>query len=119
MKTMLIVDDVAVSRTVIKAFLSELDVKIIGEADGGKDAVEKYKKFMPDIVTMDIAMNDGDGLGALKEIMEYNPKATVILVSSLGGQKFHINEATELGAKKVFAKPLQKDLFITEIKKLL
>ena len=119
MKTMLIVDDVEMARTVIKTFLSELDVKVIGEADNGKEAVEKYKEFMPDIVIMDIVMHEMNGIEALRDIMRYNPKAAVIVISSLGAQKFHLYEAKELGAKAVLKKPLQKDLLIAEVKKLL
>jgi len=117
MKTILIADDMAFSRAIIKTFISKLDIEVVGEAENGKDAVEKYKKLMPDIVTMDITMDGGDGIEALREIMQYNPEAVVFIISSTGSQKYKIDETMELGAKKVFKKPIEKDEFIHEIKK--
>jgi len=119
MKTMLIVDDVAVSRTVIDIMVSDLDVIVIDEAASGKEAVEKYKEYGPDIVVMDIVMNDMNGIEALKEIISHDPNATVVLISSLGEQSYHIKEAMEAGAKAILGKPIEKAKFVEVIAKLL
>ena len=105
MKTMLIVDDVAISRTIIEIMVSELPVVVIDEAADGREAVEKYKEYGPDIVVMDIAMHSMNGIEALKEIIAYDPKAVVFIISSLGGQEYQIQEAMEAGATAVFSKP--------------
>jgi two-component system chemotaxis response regulator CheY len=113
---MLIVDDSACSRTLIRLSVKDLDVKIIGEAENGKEGVDKYLKLVPDIVTMDLAMDDGCGIDALKEIIEINHNAVVIVVSSVGGQDLIVKEALELGAKKVFDKPFDGERFAEYIK---
>ena len=122
-KTMLIVDDVAVSRTVVKALVSKLDIgieiKVIGEAATGKDAVARYKELKPDIVVMDLAMHEMTGMEALKEIMIFDPNATVMIISSVGDQRYKIYEATDAGAKAVLKKPIDKDQFATQLKNLL
>ena len=119
MKTVLIVDDVPVSRTVIEVNLKGLDVEVIGEAANGKEAVEKYVELDPDIVIMDIAMHEMNGIDALKAIMQYDPDAAVVIISSIGDQRFQIYEAMDAGAKAVLKKPIEKDKFIAEITKLL
>jgi len=101
---MLIVDDSACSRAIIRHAVSKLDVKIVGEANNGKKGVELYLKLVPDIVTMDLAMHDGCGIEALKEIMSINNNASVIVISSIGRQEKVAAEATALGAKKVLDK---------------
>jgi chemotaxis response regulator CheB len=119
MKTMLIVDDSSYMRDVIKIFVSKLDIAVIGEAVTGNDGVAQYIKHMPDIVTMDFVMEEGNGLEAIKAIMAHNPKASVVLISSIAGQNSLIEEALALGAVKVFKKPLDKFLFIDCIKELM
>ncbi|MCL2100015.1 MAG: response regulator [Oscillospiraceae bacterium] len=108
MKTILIVDDSTFMRSIIKKMISGLDVVVAGEAENGKIGVEKYKELNPDIVTMDLNMNEMTGLEALKEILCYDPDASVIMVSALGGQEPIIEEAMSLGAKGVLVKPFKE-----------
>jgi two-component system chemotaxis response regulator CheY len=110
MKTMLIVDDSSYMRDVIKVFAGKLNIDVIGEAESGKDGVEQYIKLMPDIVILDLIMDDVDGLEALKKIRGHNPDAAVIMISSTAKQID--KEATLLGAKKVFKKPIDKKEFM-------
>ena len=120
MKTMLIVDDSDFMRALLKMLINDLDINVIGEAENGTIAVEKYKELSPDIVTMDIIMDEsGGGMRALKEIMEYDPNAVVVIISSSAGQKHMIEQAMELGAKAFFMKPVDKHKFAQEIKRLL
>jgi len=117
-KTVLVVDDSEFMRTLIKKNISGLDVEVIGEAENGKVALEKYIELKPDIVTLDLAMQEYGGLEALEKIMLHNPDAKVIIVCSTAGQGEVIDKATELGAYAIVKKPLKNDE-LTEIFKSL
>ena len=115
MKTVLVVDDSAFMRSLIKKHVSELDVTIVGEAEDGKAAFEMYVELMPDIVTLDLAMLEHDGVEALRKIMEHNPKAIVIVISSTTDQDTVTTDVMEMGAYKVITKPNFKDDLIKAI----
>jgi two-component system chemotaxis response regulator CheY len=115
----MIVDDSAYIRTVIKALLRNVDVKVIAEATNGKEGVELYIEHKPDIVTMDVVMDEKDGLEALKHIIQHDPNAVVLIVSTVVGQDPILDEAMALGAKKVFKKPIDKEPFIECFQELL
>jgi len=119
MKTMLIVDDSIFARSLIKIMIRDINIKVVGEAHNGRIGVEKYKELKPDIVTMDIAMDELTGLEALKEIMAYDPGATVIMISSIAGQEAFIVEATKAGAVKLFVKPVKKSQFVSYLNELI
>ena len=118
MKTVLVVDDSGFMRNLIKRNISGLDVSVVGEAENGKIAVEKYLELKPDIVTLDLAMNEYGGIGALKEIKQHDPDAKVIIVCSTGGQEPIIEEAKALGACAIINKPLKDDELVNVIKSL-
>jgi two-component system chemotaxis response regulator CheY len=101
---MLIVDDSEYMRSLIKYHIRTLDVTVVGEAETGYGGVEKYKELMPDIVTMDLAMDEGTGVDAIKEIMNHNPKANIIVISSIANQDLYVDDLIGLGAKAVFDK---------------
>jgi len=109
MKTVLVVDDSAFMRNMIKKHISELDITVVGEAEDGKEAVAKYIEFKPDIVTLDLAMIDHDGIEALREIKQHDPEAKIVIVSSTTDQDSIIDEVNELGALAVLNKPIVKD----------
>ena len=119
MKTVLVVDDSDFMRTLIKRNISGLDVTVVGEASDGKIAVEKYLELKPDIVTLDLAMQEYNGIDALKEIKKHDPDANVIIVCSTGGQGPVIDEAKELGAHAIINKPLKDDELANAIRSLL
>jgi two-component system chemotaxis response regulator CheY len=104
MHTVLIVDDSEYMRSLIKYHIRTLDVSVIGEAETGYSGVEKYKELSPDIVTMDLAMNDGTGLDAIREIISHNPQAKIIVISSTANQDVVIADAMKMGAKAVIDK---------------
>ena len=118
MKTVLVVDDSAFMRTLIKKNISGLDVEVIGEAENGKIALEKYIELKPDIVTLDLAMQEHGGLEALEKIMQHNPDAKVIIVCSTAGQGEITDKAMELGAYAIVKKPIVNNVLTDVFKSL-
>lgn len=114
----LIVDDAAFMRMMIKDILSKNGYEVVGEAQDGSQAVEKYKELNPDLVTMDITMPGMDGISALKEIKQHNSEAKVIMCSAMGQQAMVI-DAIQAGAKDFIVKPFQADRVIEAIQKVL
>ena len=114
----LIVDDAAFMRMMIKDILSKNGFDIVGEAADGIQAIEKYKETMPDLVTMDITMPEMDGITALKEIKSMNPSAKVIMCSAMGQQSMVI-DAIQAGARDFIVKPFQADRVLEAINKTL
>ena len=105
MKTALLIDDSEYMRELIKKLIKSHDIEVIGEAENGKDGVAKYKELKPDIVFMDINMDEMNGLEALKQITDYDQDAKVIVASSVIGQQFVIEDAEAFGAKALLLKP--------------
>lgn len=112
----LIVDDAAFMRMMIKDILVKNGYQVVGEAQDGKQAVEKYRELEPDLVTMDITMPEMDGIQALKKIREIDPNAKIIMCSAMGQQAMVI-DAIQAGAKDFIVKPFQADRVIEAIKK--
>ncbi|MBN2846858.1 MAG: response regulator [Coriobacteriia bacterium] len=116
-KTVLVVDDAAFMRMMIRDILAR-EGYVIHEAVNGRDAVEKYRELSPDIVTMDITMPEMSGLEALRLIREHDPAARVLIVSAMGQQKM-IVEALEYGAMDFLVKPFQPTKVLETVKKCL
>ncbi|ALC81065.1 MULTISPECIES: response regulator [Bacillus] len=114
----LIVDDAAFMRMMIKDILVKNGFEVVGEAADGVQAVDKYKELSPDLVTMDITMPEMDGIAALKEIKQINPQAKVIMCSAMGQQAMVI-DAIQAGAKDFIVKPFQADRVLEAINKTL
>ncbi|NDI33379.1 response regulator [Chengkuizengella sediminis] len=114
----LIVDDAAFMRMMIKDILSKNGFDVVGEAIDGSQAIEKYRELQPDLVTMDITMPEMDGIEALKEIKKIDPNSKVIMCSAMGQQAMVI-DAIQAGAKDFIVKPFQADRVIEAIKKTL
>ncbi len=117
-KRILIVDDAAFMRMMIKDILSKNGFEVVGEAADGIQAIEKYHELKPDLVTMDITMPEMDGIVALKSIKEKDPTAVVIMCSAMGQQAMVI-DAIQAGAKDFIVKPFQADRVIEAIQKAL
>jgi len=114
----LIVDDAAFMRMMLKDILTKNGFEVVGEAENGKIAVEKYKELQPDIVTMDITMPELDGIGAVKEIKNMNSNARVVMCSAMGQQAMVI-DAIQAGAKDFIVKPFQPDRVLEAVRKAL
>lgn len=108
MAKILLVDDAAFMRKVIKDALSKNGYTDLFEAVDGKDAVEKYDELHPDLVMMDITMPNMDGLEALKAIRAKDPNANVVMCSAMG-QESMVIEAVRAGAKDFIVKPFKPD----------
>ncbi len=117
MAKIMIVDDAAFMRITIKNMLTKSEHEVVGEAENGKVAVERYKALNPDIVTMDITMPEMDGLEALKQIVAYDAGAKVIMVSAMG-QEAMVRDAVMSGAKGFIVKPFKEDGILAAIEKL-
>ena len=116
-KNILICDDAAFMRMMIKDILSKNGYNVAGEAENGAKAVEKYNELKPDLVLMDITMPEMDGIQALKKIKESDPSALVIMCSAMGQQAMVI-ESIQDGAKDFIVKPFQADRVIEAVKKV-
>jgi two-component system, chemotaxis family, chemotaxis protein CheY len=114
----LIVDDAAFMRMMIKDILTKNGFEVVGEAADGNQAVDKYKELSPDLVTMDITMPEKDGIAALKEIKALDGNAKIIMCSAMGQQAMVI-DAIQAGAKDFIVKPFQADRVIEAIQKAL
>lgn len=114
----LVVDDAAFMRMMIKDILRKGGYEVVGEAEDGAKAIEKYKELTPDLVTMDITMPDMDGISAVKEIRKINPNALIIMCSAMGQQAMVI-DAIQAGAKDFVVKPFQPDRVLEAIRKVL
>ena len=117
MSKIMIVDDAAFMRITIKNMLKKSTHEVVGEAENGKVAIDRYRELVPDIVTMDITMPEMDGLSALKEILRINPKANVIMVSAMG-QETMVREAIVSGAKGFIVKPFKEEGILSAIDRL-
>lgn len=115
-KKVLVVDDAAFMRVSIKNMIAKHGFEVVGEAENGLIAVQKFQELQPDIVTLDITMPEMNGLEALKEIMKNNPNAVVIMVSALG-QESMVREAVMSGAKGFVVKPFKEDVIVSALNK--
>lgn len=117
MPKVLIVDDAAFMRMVIKNMLEKNGFEVIAEAENGDVGLNKYKEFMPDIVTMDITMPEVNGIQALKKILQFDPKAKVVMMSAMG-QEHMVKEAVLSGAKSFVVKPFTEEHVVQVLRKI-
>lgn len=115
-KRVLIVDDAAFMRMMIKDILNKNGYDVVGEAENGAVAVEKYKDLKPDLVTMDITMPDMDGIAAVRAIKAHDAAAKIIMCSAMGQQAMVI-DAIQAGAKDFIVKPFQPERVIEAVSK--
>lgn len=116
--TILIVDDAAFMRMLLKDILTKAGYTVIAEAENGKEAVAKYKEHSPDLVTLDITMPEMNGIDAAREIKAADPNAKIIMCSAMGQQSMVI-EAIQIGAADFIVKPFQPPRVIDAVKKVI
>ena len=117
-KKILLVDDAAFMRKMIKDTLSKNGYTELFEAVDGADAVEKFSEIGPDLVIMDITMPNMDGLEALKAIRAKDGNASVVMCSAMG-QESMVMDAVRSGAKDFIVKPFKPDRVISTVGKIL
>lgn len=115
--TILITDDSILARKQLKDIISTLGTPVFVEATDGQSAIDKYKEVHPDLVFLDIVMPK-DGNDAIRDIMEFDPEATIIIASSVGTQS-QLKNALEAGAKDFIQKPLDKEQVLAVVKRFL
>lgn len=118
MAKILVVDDSQFIRTLLRRILTGRGHVIAGEANNGNEAVEKFAKLRPDLVTLDIVMPKLNGLEALKRIMQIDPQAKVVMVTALGQEPLAI-ESVKLGASDYIVKPFKPDQVVESVEKVL
>ena len=117
MAKVLIVDDAEFLRVRVTKMLNTDGYEVF-QAENGLKAVATYKEIHPDVVLMDVTMPEMDGLTALKEIVGFDPKARVIMLTALG-QESVVLEAGKSGARDLVVKPFEQERVRKAITKLL
>lgn len=118
MNNILVVDDAAFMRMMLKDILEKLGYHVCGEASNGNEALEKYKELKPDLVTLDITMPEVDGIQALKNIKAYDKNALVVMCSAMGQQGM-VLESIQAGARDFIVKPFNPDRIKEAMNKVL
>lgn len=118
MARILVVDDAAFMRMMVRDMLKKIEHEVIGEAADGIQAVKMYKELKPDLVTMDVTMPEMDGMQAVKEIMAFDKNANIIMVSAMGQQAI-VMDCIRAGAKDFIVKPFNIDRLQEAVKKVL
>ena len=118
MKRVMVCDDAAFMRMMIKDILVKNGYEIAAEAENGLKAVEQYPEARPDLVLMDITMPEIDGIEAVRRIKALDPNANVIMCSAMGQQAMVI-EAIQAGAKDFIVKPFQADRVLEAVRKVI
>ena len=117
-QTVLICDDAIFMRTMIGDILTQAGFQIVGEAETGVQAVEKYRSLKPDLVTMDIVMPDMGGIDAVREIIKEDPGAKILMCCAMGQQALVI-EAIQAGARDFVVKPFQPSRVLEAVQRVL
>lgn len=118
MAKILVTDDAAFMRMQLSDNLTKLGHEVVGEAENGKDAIEKCQELEPDLITMDITMPEMDGVEAVKEIKKTNPDVKVIMCSAMGQQSM-VLDAIKAGAADFIVKPFNADRIKEALEKVL
>jgi two-component system chemotaxis response regulator CheY len=100
----------------LKDILVKNGYEVVGEAENGAQAIERYRENRPDLVTMDITMPEMDGITAVKELKRYDPEARVVMCSAMGQQAMVV-EAIQAGAVDFIVKPFQTDRVLEAVRK--
>jgi len=113
----LVCDDAIFMRTMISDILSGAGYEVVGEAETGLQAIERYRELKPDLVTMDIVMPDMGGIDAVREIVKDDPNAKILMCSAMGQQALVV-EAIQAGAKDFVVKPFQPSRVLEAVQRV-
>lgn len=115
--TVLIGDDSAFARKLVKSYLSNTEFTVVAEAVDGNEVIEQYKTHTPDMVVLDIIMPEKSGSDALTDIMALDNEARILMLSSLGTEDA-VSECLSSGARMFLQKPFQKDVLLRSLRQL-
>ena len=113
----LVADDAAFMRQMIREIIEPEGFEVVGEASDGVEVVESYHELEPDLVMMDIVMPKCSGIDAVKEIVAKAPAARIVMCSALG-QETLVMEALQAGAQDFIVKPFKPDAVLSILKKV-
>ena len=113
----LVVDDEEIVRKMVVQVLRSVGYEIVGEAPNGKQAADLYKTAKPDIVTLDVMMPVMDGFTTLKTILEIDPEATVVMLTSESDKELVVRILKE-GAKGYIVKPVQREAILQRLRQV-
>jgi len=116
--TVLICDDATFMRSLLSDILTDAGFQVVGEAQNGAEAVDKFRQLRPDLVTMDILMPDMGGIDAVREIVKLEPRAKVLMCSAMG-QHSLVLEAIRAGATDFVVKPFQPSRVLEAVQRVL
>jgi|SRR5690554_1040805 len=116
-RKILVVDDSAFMRAILKNILVDAGYEVIGEAGDGQDAIEKYKELKPELVTMDVTMPNINGIEAARSIIDYDKDANIIICTAMG-QDWMIMEAYNMGIKDFLIKPFKRAEVIEKVARI-
>jgi two-component system chemotaxis response regulator CheY len=116
--TVLICDDAVFMRTMVADILQNAGFEVVGEAETGVQAVEKYKQLKPDLVTMDIVMPEMSGIDAVKQICAHDPQAKIMMCSAMGQQSLVV-DAIAAGAKDFVLKPFRPNRVLEVVQQMI
>lgn len=116
--TILIVDDAAFMRVMLKRILEAAGFEIVGEAVNGREAVQLYEELNPDLVTLDLVMPEMGGMEALQAIRGRDHKAKVVIVSAVD-QRENLLEAIRSGATEYIVKPFDESRVMKAVRRAL
>jgi two-component system chemotaxis response regulator CheY len=108
MSRVLIVDDAAFMRMILRNMIIKMGLEVVGEARNGLEAIKQFSDLKPDVVTMDITMPEMDGVIAVGEILKMDKHAKIIICSAKA-QKRMVVDAMLAGAKDFIVKPFQEE----------
>ena len=118
MAKIMLVDDAACMRMMIKNALTASGYTDFVEAQDGAEAVTKYEEEKPDMVIMDITMPNMDGLQALKKIREADPSAKIVMCTAMG-QESMVVDAIKSGASDFIVKPFDAQRVVQTVNGIL
>ena len=116
--TVLVCDDAPFMRSLLSDILTGAGLQVVGEAQTGAEAVDKFRQLRPDLVTMDILMPDMGGIDAVREIVKLEPRAKVLMCSAMGQQSL-VLEAIRAGARDFVVKPFQPSRVLEAVQRVL
>ena len=117
-KRVLVVDDAAFMRMMLSDHLTKGGFEVVGQAENGLVAINKFRELRPDLVTMDITMPEMDGILAVKEIRKIDPQARIVMCSAMG-QQHMVMEAIQAGARDFIVKPFDPTRVVQAVTKAL